>query len=117
MPRRTRPHRRRTPPPTRTRPRSRPGPLRTLARVRGEVDAEHAAAVSADLVPALAASRHGLDLDLSGVTFCDSAGLHVLLGLNRMAAGSGKSLVLTAVSRRVARLLGITGAERVFTIR
>ncbi|MFD7258236.1 STAS domain-containing protein [Streptomyces sp. NPDC059874] len=93
------------------------GPQRILARVRGEIDIDHANALREDLVSALEASRLGLDVDLSGVTFCDSSGLHLLLDLNRMASGTGKSLVLTALSRRVSRLLDVTGTQEVFTVR
>ncbi|WP_329389417.1 STAS domain-containing protein [Streptomyces sp. NBC_01351] len=92
-----------------------PGPQRVLARVHGEIDMDHASALREDLTSALEAGRHGLDIDLSDVTFCDSSALHVLLDLNRMAAETGKSLVLTALSRRVSRLFEITGAHHVFT--
>ncbi|MFB7356049.1 STAS domain-containing protein [Streptomyces gardneri] len=62
-----------------------------------------------------AAGPRGLDVDLSGVTFCDSSGLDMLLRLNRRANRAGKSLVLTALSPRVTRLLRLTGAEHLFT--
>ncbi len=94
-----------------------PGPQRVLARVRGEIDLDDAPGLREDLVTALEASQAGLDVDLSAVTFCDSSGLHILLDLNRLATESGKSLVLTALSRPVARLLQITGAQRVLTVR
>ncbi|WP_371614361.1 STAS domain-containing protein [Streptomyces sp. NBC_00454] len=94
-----------------------PNPLRVLARVSGEIDMEYASALREDLAPALTSSRHGLDLDLSGVTFCDSSGLHLLLDLDRMASDTGKNLVLTALSHCIARLLEITGTRSVFTIR
>lgn len=94
-----------------------PGPRRVLARVHGEIDSDHAAALREDLLPALESARDGLDIDLSGVTFCDSSGLHILLDLNTLAAESGKTLVLTALSRRVTRLFEITGMQDLFTIR
>ncbi|MFI6849460.1 STAS domain-containing protein [Kitasatospora sp. NBC_00085] len=50
------------------------------------------------------------------MTFCDCAGLKVLLDVRTLAADTGRSLVLTALSRPVARLLKITGADEVFTI-
>ncbi|MEJ8645513.1 STAS domain-containing protein [Streptomyces sp. MS1.HAVA.3] len=93
------------------------GPHRVLARVRGEIDLDHVSALRQDLVAALDAGGSGIDLDLSAVTFCDSSGLHLLLALNTLAADAGKTLVLTAVSRRVARVLEITEAERLFTFR
>ncbi|MER6443880.1 SpoIIE family protein phosphatase [Streptomyces venezuelae] len=91
------------------------GPRRVLARVGGEIDPDNAPQLYKDLTAALGASRSGLDLDLSAVTFCDSAGLHILLDLNRLATQSRKSLALTALSRPLDRLLKITGTRPVFT--
>ncbi|MCX5195420.1 STAS domain-containing protein [Streptomyces sp. NBC_00249] len=93
------------------------GPGRVLVQVHGEIDMEDASALRGDLVPALRAARTGLDVDLSQVTFCDSSGLDVLLYVNRLAAETGKSLVLTALSRPVARLLDLTGTLEVFAVR
>lgn len=90
---------------------------RVLARVHGEIDMEGADGLRQDLTAALESSSAGLDLDLSAVTFCDSSGLNLLLGLNRLALSKGKTLELTALSPRVARLLWLTGAQQVFTIR
>ncbi|WP_052713491.1 STAS domain-containing protein [Streptomyces katrae] len=94
-----------------------PGPQRVLARLRGEIDTEDSDGLRGRLTEALDSSRHGLDVDLSAVTFCDSSGLHILLDLNRRALTAGKTLVLTAASRPVARLLRLSGAEQVLTVR
>ncbi|MFB7609918.1 STAS domain-containing protein [Streptomyces gardneri] len=93
-----------------------PGPKRVLARVCGEIDLDDADGLGQDLTAALDSSICGLDVDLSGVTFCDSSGLHMLLRLNRQAGRSGKTLVLAALGPRVARLLRLTETERLFTI-
>ncbi|WMX43615.1 STAS domain-containing protein [Streptomyces roseicoloratus] len=94
-----------------------PGPQRVVARVRGEIDMENADGLRRDLTAALEGSIRGLDIDLSAVTFCDSQGVHVLGDLNRLAHKAGKTLVLTALSRPVARLLRATGAQYVFIVR
>lgn len=94
-----------------------PGPRRVLARVRGEIDMEDGDGLRGDLVSALESSRDGLDVDLSAVTFCDTTGLHILLDLHRRALQAGKSLVLTALSRPVARLLRLSGVQHVLTVR
>ncbi|MGW7437585.1 STAS domain-containing protein [Streptomyces sp. NPDC054849] len=94
-----------------------PGPERMLARVRGEIDLDHVSALRQDLLAALEAGGTGLDLDLSAVTFCDSSGGHLFLALDALATETGKTLVLTAVSHRVARLLEITEAGRLLTFR
>ncbi|MFD7980919.1 STAS domain-containing protein [Streptomyces sp. NPDC059071] len=89
---------------------------RVTARVSGEIDMDDADDLRKDLTAALTASRRGLDVDLADVTFCDSQGLHLLLDLDRLALQVCKTLVLTALSRPVARLLHITGADRVLTV-
>ncbi|MFJ9598262.1 anti-sigma factor antagonist [Streptomyces virginiae] len=93
-----------------------PGPRRTRVRVCGEIDMDDAVEVREDLTAALDASRNGLDIDLAGVTFCDSSGLHVLLDLNEQAREAGKTLVLSALSPTVVRLLHITGTRGVLTV-
>lgn len=94
-----------------------PGPQQVLAHVRGEVDMDDVDGLRHDLAAALHSSRDGLDVDLSAVTFCDSSGLHILLDLDRLAREGGKSLALTALSRPVARLIRMSGADRLLTIR
>ncbi|MFJ9825016.1 STAS domain-containing protein [Streptomyces sp. NPDC101160] len=90
---------------------------RIVARVSGEVDLHDAVHVRDHLTEALVASPGGLDIDLAAVTGCDNAGLQVLLDLNRLALQAGKSVVLTALSRPVARLLRVSGAQRLLTVR
>ncbi|MFF6771998.1 STAS domain-containing protein [Streptomyces sp. NPDC012637] len=94
-----------------------PGAQRVAVRVCGEIDMEDADGLRRDLTAALDSSPCGLDIDLSAVTFCDSQGLHVLSDLNRQARKAGKTLVLTAPSRPVARLLRVTGAQHLLTVR
>ncbi|MFF4581988.1 STAS domain-containing protein [Streptomyces sp. NPDC001373] len=93
-----------------------PGPHRVRAHVRGEIDMDDVDRLYKDLAAALAASRDGLDVDLSAVTFCDSSGLHNLLDLHRLAQEGGKSVVLTALSNPVTRLMRMTGADDVLTV-
>ena len=94
-----------------------PRAQRVVVRVCGEIDMEDADGLRRDLTAALDSSPCGLDIDLSAVTFCDSQGLHVLSDLNREARKAGKTLVLTALSRQVARLLRVTRAQHVLTVR
>ncbi|RSS68507.1 STAS domain-containing protein [Streptomyces sp. WAC06614] len=94
-----------------------PGPQRVLARVRGEIDMEDGTGLRQDLTAALEGSREGLDVDLSEITFCDTTGLHILLDLDELARHAGKSLVLTALSRPVARLLYLSGVQQLLTVR
>ncbi|MEU3483116.1 STAS domain-containing protein [Streptomyces sp. NPDC033754] len=93
------------------------GPHRVLAGVRGEIDIDCASDLRETLLTALEVSRRGLDVDLSGVTFCDASGLGVLLDVNGTAAEAGKDLVLVAPGPRVTRLFELTGTQHVFTVR
>ncbi|MFJ6048963.1 STAS domain-containing protein [Streptomyces sp. NPDC092307] len=93
-----------------------PGPRRTRAQVSGELDADNHHDVQATLDEALDASTTGLDLDLSALTFCDSAGLHLLLNLHHTATTTGKTLVLHTPRPQLTRLLDVTGTTVVFTI-
>ncbi|RSS46504.1 STAS domain-containing protein [Streptomyces sp. WAC07061] len=93
------------------------GPQRVLARVSGEIDIDEATDLREELTAALEASTTGLDIDMAAVTFCDSSGLHILLDLNQLAVQAGKTLVVTALSRPVARVLHLSGVERMLTIR
>ncbi|MEU8461753.1 STAS domain-containing protein [Streptomyces sp. NPDC029003] len=92
-----------------------PGPERVTARIRGEIDMDDAPHVRADLLAALEASSTGLDVDLSALTFCDSAGLHLLLHLNRLAAEAGKTLTLRS-NPQLDHLLDLTETRHLFTI-
>lgn len=55
-------------------------------------------------------------VDLSGVSFMDSAGLALLLGLLRQATRAGGGLVVVSPSRPVRLLLELTGVEAMFDI-
>ncbi|MER5730219.1 STAS domain-containing protein [Streptomyces sp. NPDC002138] len=92
-----------------------PGPQRMTARIHGEIDMDEAPGVRAELIAALEASVTGLDVDLSALIFCDSAGLQVLLDLHHRARRSGKTLVLKT-SSQLSRLLDLTQTRHLFTI-
>ncbi|MFI1727408.1 STAS domain-containing protein [Streptomyces sp. NPDC020489] len=55
-------------------------------------------------------------LDLAGVSFCDSAGLDVLLGAPRQADAIGAMLVLARVPEPVRGVLELTGADQVLRV-
>ncbi|MFB7468780.1 STAS domain-containing protein [Streptomyces sp. NPDC056224] len=57
-----------------------------------------------------------LVVDLSGLGFCDSTGLNVLLHSRLSAQEAGGSLELTGLRGSVARMFHITGAEGVFPV-
>jgi anti-sigma B factor antagonist len=76
----------------------------------GEVDSSSAPLLRAELETALdGGDLRELVVDLDGVTFLDSAGLSVLAGAHRRAAGRDVHLRVLASSRAVIRPLQITG--------
>jgi anti-anti-sigma factor len=87
---------------------------RSLAAVVGELDMDGAPQLRQSLTAALqTASR--LDLDLSGVSFCDSSGLHVLLEIHRHAEDGGRQSAIVRASPQVRRLMEVTGTEDLLT--
>ena len=77
--------------------------------VHGDLDAHSAATFETALAPA----EGTVVLDLSAVPFADSSGLRVILALHRRLEASGGELVIRAPSRRVDRLLTVTGLDDV----
>lgn len=79
--------------------------LYTVPRLRAEVEQV--------LVPGEAIR---LIIDLSGVEFCDSTGVNVLLTAHRRARDSGGRLELAAPRPAIRKILKVTGLESVFTV-
>ncbi len=86
-----------------------------LVVVSGAIDIVTEQALHNGLRQALARSDHGIELDLSGVDFCDCAGLNVLLRLRRHAFEQGKFITVRAAGAAVLRLFSITGTLPLFT--
>ena len=80
----------------------------TVARLQGEVDIVAADRLGRALTHATRAGDRGLVLDLNGVDYLDSAGLHLLHDTSRTLAARGQSLrIVVARDAEVARLLEI----------
>jgi anti-sigma B factor antagonist len=87
-----------------------------VLRVVGELDISTANALREAVGPRLAPGAR-IVLDLSGLAFCDSTGLSVLVGFHKRLVAGGGRLELYAPVPRVLHLLTITGLNRVFGIR
>lgn len=88
-----------------------------IVRLDGEVDHAQCERLEAALTAPVSGFPHLVVVDLSGVTFCDSAGLNTLLKIRRaLEASAHGHLVLAALSMPMRRLLAITGADEVFAI-
>jgi stage II sporulation protein AA (anti-sigma F factor antagonist) len=82
-----------------------------VARLEGEVDLARVPELRAELVAAVEAGDRGLVVDLIGVGYVDSAGLHLLHDLARTLAARGQGLRVVAAPegpvRRVLELIGL----------
>jgi anti-anti-sigma factor len=90
------------------------GPVIVLS---GEADLTTVAQLSALITAQLAGGTRQLTIDVSGLWFADSATIQTLLLAARTPRDGGGSLVLLRPQRSVARVLALTGAEQMFTIR
>ena len=83
----------------------------------GETDIVTVAELS-DLVTAqLAGGTVHLTIDVSGLSFADSASVRVLVIAARTLKERGGGLVLLRTQHGVARMLEITGADQMITVR
>jgi anti-anti-sigma factor len=82
---------------------------RTHLWVSGELDLTTRDDLITAALEALAETPVVLDVDLSGVTFCDSSGISGLLAILRMSEGEGKRLIVSHPQHQVTRALEIAG--------
>ncbi|MGI5164381.1 STAS domain-containing protein [Spirillospora sp. CA-253888] len=85
---------------------------RTIVALHGELDIASAPELRTHLLGTLQHSARLLILDLGEVTFCDAAGLAVLVAAGRRATEAGVTLHLANPRPQVTRLLLITGLDR-----
>ncbi|MBD0694747.1 STAS domain-containing protein [Streptomyces sp. CBMA123] len=93
-----------------------PGKARIL-RLDGEVDQHRRLQLREALAQGVKVGPPRLVVDLSGLTFCDSTGLNALLQTRLDADAAGVLLLLAAPTAQLLRLLDVTGAQELFTIR
>ena len=102
---------------------------RAIVALAGEIDLYTAPRLQSELAAALASGgparlvgllADGLParviIDMSGVEFCDSTGMNVLLAAHRRATEQGGSLELAGPRPAVRKILQVTGLETVFTV-
>ncbi|MEV6898822.1 STAS domain-containing protein [Amycolatopsis sp. NPDC051372] len=87
-----------------------------VVRAAGEVDAATAEMLHEAAMLGGGEEPTTLVLDLSEVTFLDSAGLTVLVRVERKQRAQGGSLAVVTRNRAVLRVLEITGLDRSLTI-
>jgi anti-sigma B factor antagonist len=89
----------------------------TIVTLAGEIDLYTAPKLQSELVSALRSAGPTLVVvDMSGVEFCDSTGMNVLLAAHRQASERGGDLALAAPRAAVRKILEVTGLASVFTV-
>ncbi|MBO0801853.1 MAG: STAS domain-containing protein [Nocardiopsaceae bacterium] len=86
--------------------------------VVGEIDLYTAPRLHGELTVVIdnAAPGSRVIIDMSGVDFCDSTGMNVLLTSLRQATDRDVGFELTAPQPAVKKILQVTGLDSVFTI-
>ncbi|MEU5714778.1 STAS domain-containing protein [Streptomyces sp. NPDC020403] len=94
----------------------------TVLQARGELDLVSSPVVRQSVHGAVADGRHDVVLDLSGVLFCDSSGVNVLIATRRLMKSCGGRLRLILPARgavdgsHVNKVLGALGVRRLFEV-
>lgn len=82
----------------------------------GEFDVASAPTLRDAIAEQLDAGRRVIHLDTSGVTFMDSTAIGVIVSMHVRCRDEQGSLILTGVHGTVARLVEVTGLDRVLLI-
>lgn len=88
----------------------------TTLTLSGELDLVSSPALEQELAHANGADADLILIDLRGLEFMDSTGLHVLIKAHHRVNDSGRDLVLTKGSDQVQRLLDLTGVAELIRI-
>jgi anti-sigma B factor antagonist len=78
-----------------------------------DIDITNAAGLRAALLHAAALGHGTFVVDMSHTQFCDTAGIHALVGAHKRARAVGGQVLLVIGGGAVARILSITGLDRV----
>ncbi|QOV33435.1 ANTAR domain-containing protein [Streptomyces ferrugineus] len=87
---------------------------RVRVEVCGELDLDTGERLRNCLHKALSDSVQGVELDLSGVSFCDCDALDILLSLRQRALKQGKTVVVRISGGAVDRLVTVTDPRAMF---
>ncbi|WUC40116.1 STAS domain-containing protein [Streptomyces sp. NBC_00557] len=87
-----------------------------VAKVRGVMDYVSRSHLREQLQHVIAPAQRPVVLDLEEVSFCDSAGLNVLLEARRDAERAAVALVLACVPVTLQRVLHMTGADQILKV-
>jgi anti-sigma B factor antagonist len=76
-----------------------------------EIDITNATELRTALLEASAYGPRTIVVDMTRTLFCDSAGLHALVGAHRRAVTEGSAVVLAVCGEPVLRILALTGLD------
>jgi anti-sigma B factor antagonist len=77
-----------------------------------EIDLANAGQIREDLLTVLNRGPATLIVDMTGTTFCDSAGVNAIVRAYKRAAAGGARMRLVVSAPAVQRVLAITGVDR-----
>ena len=83
---------------------------------QGRADSQGAIDLELSLHEAWEAGNHRMILDLTQVTYINSAGLRILAAMLTQNQGNGGDLVLAAPSQKIRRVLKIIGFDNFFRV-
>lgn len=78
-----------------------------------EIDITNAGALEAALLEASELGRGKLAVDMSRTQFCDTAGLHAIVGAHKRALAQGGEVRLVISGAAVQRIFALTGLDQV----
>jgi anti-sigma B factor antagonist len=79
----------------------------------GEIDITNADGLRAALLESAARGHGTFVVDMTQTQFCDTAGLHALVGAHKRAQAEGGEVMLVIPSMAVLRIFAITGLHQV----
>jgi anti-anti-sigma factor len=91
--------------------------MRRVTVPTAELDMATASHLGTAVFESLAAGDRHVVVDLAGVRLIDSAGIGVLLSLQRRASACGASVVLANTSDHIRHVFALTGVERMLNVR
>ena len=84
--------------------------------ITGEIDLYTAPRLQAEFTRLLENGPDRIVIDMSGVEFCDSTGMNVLLSALKRMRERGGSMFLCAPRPAVRKILQVTGLDSVFVV-
>jgi anti-anti-sigma factor len=84
------------------------------AVIRGELDAATTDIALEYVTQVIARSSGPIEVDLTGLSFCDARGLRALAGMSARARTAGRQLRLTGTRPGIAKIMRITGMDASF---